>query len=638
MIEAGLYSRSITYLDSAYKHFNNPGPGDLFQRFNFRANYFRQRLRNYDMAMAQADSILLVINESNIKDERYASQTARAWLYKGDIFLDQKKFAEAFRCFSNCLQAGRDQDNFSVLNEYSNRLAMICYRQGKYEKAIEYFRDQIAVLAGKPDDDFYAFSQRQATYDNLGLSYFHLGMPDSAEACYRKAMQIVRNQGKYFPDKTVYLQNARGVIMGNMADVLVGRGLHYEASELLRKGIRCNMPITYYNQDAQMSMLKLADIYLKTDQSNKAGAVLEELVNSLDSLPNPAAQTRLHKLSWKYFEKIGDTKNAYLHLQEYMSAQDSTALDNREIASLDFSRELLNMEQEDELKELKKEKQRIVLWLGAAGIGILMTLAIIWLVWRDRNRKKKNVKELTRLNSSLEVTLGVLEQAQADNKRILRIVAHDLRSPVASMIAAAGMLHNEAGPNEDQVLTELIMKSGNISMELISDLLHVHTRRQDLKLESIDLTEVLRYCIDMNKFKAVEKKQEITFQPIPAVIRADRENIWRLFSNLIGNAIKFSDEKTEIIVRMMEQPDLIIVEVEDHGIGIPEEFQDRIFEMYPDSRRAGTSGEETFGLGLSICRQIAEAHDGKIWFRSEAGKGTVFIVELPAEPTSDSLA
>ena len=73
----------------------------------------------------------------------------------------------------------------------------------------------------------------------------------------------------------------------------------------------------------------------------------------------------------------------------------------------------------------------------------------------------------------------------------------------------------------------------------------------------------------------------------------------------------------------------VLIEVSDHGIGIPVELQDKIFDMFTEAKRPGTAGEQAFGLGLAISKQIVEAHGGKIWFESDLERGTTFFVDLP---------
>jgi len=98
---------------------------------------------------------------------------------------------------------------------------------------------------------------------------------------------------------------------------------------------------------------------------------------------------------------------------------------------------------------------------------------------------------------------------------------------------------------------------------------------------------------------------------------------------LVTNAIKFSPAGADISVRLEVKPDTVIVIVKDNGIGIPAEVKENIFDMFTRAKRAGTAGEQSYGLGLAISKQIVEAHGGRIWYESEQGKGTIFFVELP---------
>jgi signal transduction histidine kinase len=111
---------------------------------------------------------------------------------------------------------------------------------------------------------------------------------------------------------------------------------------------------------------------------------------------------------------------------------------------------------------------------------------------------------------------------------------------------------------------------------------------------------------------------------------ASREKLWRVVSNLIGNAIKFSPTGASINVSMEQRAGGIRIAVKDEGIGIPPDMQEKIFDLFTEAKRPGTAGEQAFGLGLAISKQIVEAHGGRIWFESGTTKGTTFFVDLPA--------
>lgn len=102
-------------------------------------------------------------------------------------------------------------------------------------------------------------------------------------------------------------------------------------------------------------------------------------------------------------------------------------------------------------------------------------------------------------------------------------------------------------------------------------------------------------------------------------------------SNLIANAIKFSPNQAIIDIGMQKSSSHVRIELADEGIGIPVEIEDKIFEMFSEAKRPGTTREEPLDLGLAISKQIVEANGGKIWFEHKADKGTIFLVEFPLQ-------
>jgi signal transduction histidine kinase len=111
-------------------------------------------------------------------------------------------------------------------------------------------------------------------------------------------------------------------------------------------------------------------------------------------------------------------------------------------------------------------------------------------------------------------------------------------------------------------------------------------------------------------------------------LQLDAYKMDRVFSNLINNAIKFSHQQSTIKIELSQAESIATVAVQDNGIGISQEHQEQIFDKFGSIRQDGTAGEKSFGLGLSICKQIVDAHNGKIWVESEVDKGSCFYVQL----------
>jgi len=245
-------------------------------------------------------------------------------------------------------------------------------------------------------------------------------------------------------------------------------------------------------------------------------------------------------------------------------------------------------------------------------------------------QQSQQLTEIGEQNARMIKTLHALEQSHADNTRMMKVVAHDLRNPIGAikMTASALMARPDRMEKERRML-EIIYRSATNSLELVNDLLQMQGRPEDLKKEPVELGAMLFHCTDLLRHQAEAKQQQIKLDVSPVIIVSSREKLWRVISNLIANAIKFSSRGTIINVNLKTDAKQVTIEVEDQGIGIPETMKDSIFEIFPGSQRLGTAGEPSFGLGLVICRQIVEAHQGKIWFESELGKGTTFFVQLP---------
>jgi signal transduction histidine kinase len=116
---------------------------------------------------------------------------------------------------------------------------------------------------------------------------------------------------------------------------------------------------------------------------------------------------------------------------------------------------------------------------------------------------------------------------------------------------------------------------------------------------------------------------------LPAWVQINHEKFQRVMDNLIGNALKFSRERSNIEIDISKKDFKIIIEVKDKGIGIPPNKLPIIFEAFTKAGRPGLNGEQSTGLGLSIVKQIVEKHNGTIEVESDEGKGSVFRVILP---------
>jgi signal transduction histidine kinase len=271
----------------------------------------------------------------------------------------------------------------------------------------------------------------------------------------------------------------------------------------------------------------------------------------------------------------------------------------------------------------------------------ILSLAVILLIYQNWKRSKSNIAGLRSLNQQvmeqkvkLEETLAELEHQSREKDRILRVVAHDLRNPIGGVASVSGLLLSEPLSDDQKEMMELIQNACQDALLLINEILEISAINSpsSLPVEPTDVNTLTFNTIELLRFKATEKGQQLTLEafPQPAIAMANREKLARVISNLISNAIKFNRSGGKTVVKVEKAGEHILISVADNGIGIPDSIKGKVFDIFTDAKRSGTAGEKPFGLGLSISRQIVEALAGRIWFENNPGGGTIFYIELPA--------
>jgi len=217
-------------------------------------------------------------------------------------------------------------------------------------------------------------------------------------------------------------------------------------------------------------------------------------------------------------------------------------------------------------------------------------------------------------------------------EEILRIVAHDLRSPLNTISMATALLIEEPGPETTRISQlRIIKRSGERMNNLIRDLLSVTTieaGRLSIAPRKVTVHDLFREAAEMLEPLAREKSLTLAVMAaddLPAV-RADPARVLQVFSNLVGNAIKFTPAGGIITLSAARTDGPVELSVTDTGPGIPPAQIPRLFGKFWQAKRGDGRG---VGLGLAIARGIVEAHGGTIDVRSEIGHGTVFTFALP---------
>ncbi len=241
----------------------------------------------------------------------------------------------------------------------------------------------------------------------------------------------------------------------------------------------------------------------------------------------------------------------------------------------------------------------------------------------------------------------VLELSETKSK-FLGIVAHDLRSPLAALKTSLSVFRKFSGqtlaPETREELLSVMEKSCQHMIALIDDLVDVSAIQQGfLKLEKrpVALRKFMEDAVGFNRILAQDKSIALKLvyaRNVPAKISMDARRMTQALNNLISNAVKFSEPKTSVAVRVSKRRKTLVISVTDQGQGIPEKEQKKLFEYFGKTSIRPTGEERSSGLGLAIAKRIIEAHGGESRVKSAVGQGSVFTIILPLDSKSEKSA
>ena len=629
--------KAVFYLDSVSRYFKNPGILQKFEFYSIHYNYAFHVKRDYDKAMLYADSILNLFKTDDTKST-YSTKLAQAYSFKGDVLFEEGRFNDAYQYFFRGKSIAKKDGNQCALGDFSYHMGMIMYRQENFRPAAAHFIKGWEET-GFCDLTFNFFYRRQELLSNAGLCYSKINETDSAMVYFQKAITFIEKSKTQFNTYQQQCDVAIGVIYGNEANIYIKHKNFSQAKRLLKKSIEINLRKRNDNQDAMFSELKLARIYDQLNETDSLNNLLQVVKTQFDTIKNIYALSDWNLLMSNYFSKKKNPGEALAFYKKYDLLEDSIAAKNKLMMEADVTQQIKRIEQNSEFVTLKKDnlQQNLVLKIGAV-FGSLVLIIFFLILWNLR-KSRKNIEALGNLNHqindqnfSLENALQELKQSSQEKDRILRTVAHDLRNPIGGIASLTMVMAGDGYTDEQKEMIGLISETSKNSLELINEILEVTNNGiVQLNKETVEINALINNSVELLRFKAAEKGQHIALQLLdtPVELFISREKIWRVIGNLISNAIKFSAPDGEISVLIENKLNAIEISVKDRGIGIPDQLKDKVFHMFTVAKRPGTQGEKSFGLGLSISKQIIEAHSGKIWFESVKGVGTTFYVSLP---------
>ncbi|MCA0133014.1 ATP-binding protein [Winogradskyella alexanderae] len=482
-------------------------------------------------------------------------------------------------------------------------------------------------------------------YGNRAVSYNIKGVFLSAKEDYETALDYFNSAKNLFEQEG--LEEYISEVTLNEAKVHIALEQYEDAKSLLERTI---IIANKYEQNRILSsaLIQSGSVSSALGSHDLALTQVNEglelaRVNNIKDNVNAAYKT----LS-EIYNNDGDYKNSLVYFKRHIHLSDSLMNIKRENLASGIPGQYLsdykNAENEQlkaQIEEVKSESDftRITTILSIALITILSLLTLS--LYKNNNIRLKTNNMLHKKNDELIVAKEKAELASKTKANFLSTVTHELRTPLYAVTGLTTMLLDE-DPKEHQIPHLKSLKfSGDYLLTFINDILQINkieANKVELDPEEFNLKTKIENVMSALSNSAKDNGTKLHFEyedGLPETYIGDQLKISQILINLLGNAIKFTkDGDIWIRTYKIDQKDKLCTlrfEVEDNGIGITKEKQDQMFESFSQGSVQINRKYGGTGLGLSIVKGLIQILKGKIYLKSELGKGTTFFFEIPLE-------
>jgi len=504
----------------------------------------------------------------------------------GSVYNDQSAPLNSLQYFNNALQEFRAAKNKTGEGRVLNNLGYTAFKANRLDSALKFCEQAIAINKTLPNKYYLAF-----TYRTLGDIFKTKREFTSAYNFFKQSLDIsVGVQNNFL---TVTNLNRLGLIEQEMN--------------------KTDSAIYYYTQ---------------AEQTGTKYGFRSILTQAYEGLAKAYALQNNYRSAFEYqksFSGLNDSLKNAANTETIAILQSNYDSEKREAEIA-----LLKKDQELQKTRLAEQKQFITTLV----IVVLLTFFFAIFLLRRYSYEKQFNKKINEQTEQLTIINKELKETVSFKDKVLSILSHDLRSPLASLSGTLTLLENHAVTPEEfeDIRHRLNRQLGSLNVTL-DNILHwamtqmknnVRAVKSKVNFEDI-INETLQLTEDAAQQKAIHfniKKAE------NAYVFADVNHVRIILRNLISNAIKFSFENGVIDIHTEASAEKILVSVTDHGVGIPKDQQINLFNTHIHHTTYGTKNEKGTGIGLILSKEFIELNGGEISFES-SDKGTSFHFSLP---------
>ncbi|MGB0390241.1 MAG: ATP-binding protein [Salibacteraceae bacterium] len=598
---------AIQYFNTTESYFDSYNPDIFFvELFLDRGNIYN-KTNNLEATKADYNKALLL---SQQLENKISTSTCHNNL--GLLCIQEGKLEEAKVHFDNSYELRKQIGDKFLIGHSFRHTGIYNFHNKEYKKAISKFKESIEIYSSLNNVNSDLLSQELCHgYNDMGFAYYKIKQFKKAKECALKAIDIIAVTKDDRVKLKIEFQSAKVLFYANY----------------LNESIEITQNIAKEAQENGKMNLELKCYKLLTDCYEAQGQFDQGIKYARQS---QAIKEKIHKIQLD--KQLANERFSY------------QAMSNKKLMSM--------IEKENTLKTTELEAQENVTQLLFLLI-LISLLGIVALFYSNHQKVKINDKLTTKnklienqnleirkqqnalktAKSELEDKVAEMEVLTDEKSHLMSIVAHDLRTPLNSILGLVELLKMEDTAEAKEQYLTLIVDSGNRMLGMINTLLNVkkiEAQKIEVNFENVNINKVLRRILNDFKTWSNNKSIKIEIKDIDVIqsVYADENLLNQVLENLLSNAIKYSPIGGEIQIIGSAYLNTYSISFIDNGPGISEADQKKMFNKYQRLTAQPTAGEDSMGIGLSLVKKLVNLMNCEISVKSKLGSGSTFTVKF----------
>lgn len=532
------------------------------------------------------------------------------------------------------LQFALKNNDYSFSAKAYNIIGLNYEEFSDLNKALYYYNEGIKYALKSND-----FQQIEYLYNNTGnLYFFRLDNPEKGLEyyfkCYKYSLKYGNNLDIAFTELNI------ADVYFKLEKLDIGKKYLDKIIPTLKSTNDFEMYVTYNTLLGNYYSIKNENIQAE----NSYNLVLERLKENNVEFFKPN-ELEIYDEIYKFYKKNNNKEKALLFLEKHDKLQDELYLKERNqdikfagvsIDVLEMNNRIQKIASEKKVQDQKMTASSKLVKMSLFFAGILLFFLIF--MFKNYLDYRKLNKKLFESNEQLKIANIKSEEASLLKSQFLSNVSHELRTPLYGVIGMADIIESEHVELKKDKYFNALKFSSNYLLSLINDVLNVYKiedTKFELIYENVEIRKEISVIRESLGIIAKSNKNELNIEvsdAVPQFIKTDLTRFSQILINLISNSLKFTKKGVvSIKLQLLEEDAVqkIQIQIEDNGIGIPEEYLDKIFEKFVQVDVNLNEQYKGTGLGLSIVKRLVDLFKGEISVKSKINEGTVFTVKIP---------